>query len=154
MDLSHLLTTKSIAPRLKASSKKQALQALAAFAADRTGASESAIFECLLERERLGSTGVGGGIAIPHGKLDELEGLVGVLARLDEPIDFEAVDEKPVDILFLLLAPKEAGAEHLKALACVSRFLRDQGVVNSLRGAESADALFAIATARAEPDAA
>ncbi|MEM1102732.1 MAG: PTS sugar transporter subunit IIA [Pseudomonadota bacterium] len=154
MQLAEFLTPAAVIPHLKATTKKQALQCLACYASDVIGAPEDTILSCLLERERLGSTGVGGGVAIPHGKLEGVEGLVGVLGRLDQPIDFEAVDDKPVDVFFMLLAPPSAGADHLKALACVSRLLRDETVVNSLRGADSAAALYAIATAKPEPTAA
>jgi len=154
MELTSLLTADRVVPRIRAATKKQALQAMAAAGAKVTGAAEAEVFACLMERERLGSTAVGGGVAIPHGKLDGVDRLIGVLGRLDQPIDFEAIDEQPVDIVFMLLAPREAGAEHLKALACVSRFLRDQRVVKALRGADSAAALFAIATSRTEPSAA
>jgi PTS system nitrogen regulatory IIA component len=131
---------------LKATSKKQALQELAKHAAAVTGVSEKRIFETLLERERLGTTGVGHGIAIPHGKLAELKGLHGLFARLERPIDFESIDEQPVDLVFLLLAPEAAGADHLKALARVSRLLRDPGTCEKLRGAKNADGLYMLLT--------
>ena len=104
------------------------------------------IFDVLLERERLGTTGVGNGIAIPHGKLAGLKKLHGVFARLSTPIDFEAIDERPVDLIFLLLAPETAGADHLKALARVSRLLRDQAVCEKLRKTDTADALYILLT--------
>ena len=146
MDIADLLRPEGVLPRLKAANKKQALQELAARAARITGAHERAIFDVLLERERLGTTGVGHGIAIPHGKLGALDRLHGVFARLDTGIDFDAIDEQPVDLIFLLLAPESAGADHLKALARVSRLLRDQGVCAKLRGTENADALYALLT--------
>ena len=127
-------------------SKKQALQELATRAAGLTGLHERAIFDVLLEREKLGTTGVGRGIAIPHGKLTELDELHGLFARLDQPIDFDAVDDQPVDLIFLLLAPATAGADHLKALARVSRLLRDDDMCDKLRGSESSDALYALLT--------
>jgi PTS system nitrogen regulatory IIA component len=102
------------------------------------------VFEVLLERERLGTTGVGGGIAIPHGRLPGLTHMFGLFARLERPVDFEAIDERPVDLIFLLLAPSAAGADHLKALARVSRLLRDRSLVEKLRATESADALYAL----------
>ena len=120
--------------------------ALVERAADVTGLHERAIFDVLLERERLGSTGVGNGIAIPHGKLADLNKLHGVFARLDSAIDFDSVDDQPVDLVFLLLAPEAAGADHLKALARVSRLLRDRTVCEKLRGANSADAIYALLT--------
>ena len=125
MPLSDLVAPNAIIPALKVNGKKQALQELAARAAELTGQNERAIFEILMQREKLGSTGVGNGIAIPHGKLPKLDKLFGLFARLDRPIDFEALDGQPVDLVFLLLAPEGAGADHLKALARVARLLRD-----------------------------
>jgi len=121
MDFSDLISPDSVIARLKATSKKQALQELARRAGELTAVHERQIFEALLERERLGTTGVGNGIAIPHGKLPEIKELFGLFARLDEPVDFDAIDEQPVDLVFLLLAPEGAGADHLKALAQVAR---------------------------------
>lgn len=139
-----LITPSAILPNLKAGSKKQALQELARKASELTGQHERAIFDVLLERERLGTTGVGHGIAIPHGKLSSLDRVHGVFARLERPIDFDAIDEQPVDLIFLLLAPEQAGADHLKALARVSRLLRDQSMCEKLRGAQSGDAIYAL----------
>jgi PTS system nitrogen regulatory IIA component len=132
--------------KLRATSKKQVLQELAKRAAESTGLPERQIFEVLLERERLGTTGVGNGIAIPHGKLAGLKQLFGMFARLEQPVDFDAIDEQPVDLIFLLLAPEAAGADHLKALARVSRLLRDRSVCEKLRGANQADAIYALLT--------
>jgi len=141
-----LITPQAILANLKAGSKKQALQDMARRAAELTGQHERAVFDVLLERERLGTTGVGHGIAIPHGKLPGLERVHGVFARLERPIDFDAIDEQPVDLIFLLLAPEHAGADHLKALARVSRLLRDQGMCEKLRGSDNADAIYALLT--------
>ena len=105
---------------------------------------ERKLFDRLLERERLGSTGIGGGIAIPHGRLGQLAKPVGLFARLAAPVDFDSIDERPVDLVFLLVAPEGAGADHLKALARVSRLLRDRALVEKLRATDSADALFAL----------
>jgi len=146
MDISALITPDRVVAHLKATSKKQALQELARRAAAFTGLHERAIFEVLLERERLGTTGVGHGIAIPHGKLPSLDRLYGLFARLDAPIDFDAIDEQPVDLVFLLLAPESAGADHLKALARVSRLLRDRAFCEKLRGSTNSDALYALLT--------
>ncbi|MEQ8710115.1 MAG: PTS IIA-like nitrogen regulatory protein PtsN [Rhodospirillales bacterium] len=146
MNIADLLASDCVVSNLHASSKKQTLQELAKRAAQVTGLHERAIFDVLLERERLGTTGVGNGIAIPHGKLPDLQRLYGVFARLDKPVDFDAIDDAPVDLIFLLLAPENAGADHLKALARVSRLLRDKVTCEKLRGADSADALFAILT--------
>ena len=125
MDITDLLSADSVVSHLKATGKKQALQELAVIAARTAGREDREIFDILLERERLGTTGVGHGIAIPHGKLKELDRLHGVFARLERPIDFDAIDDEPVDLVFVLLAPETAGADHLKALARVSRLLRD-----------------------------
>jgi PTS system nitrogen regulatory IIA component len=146
MEISELLTPEAVISGLKASSKKQVLQELTRHAAQITGVNDKKIFETLLERERLGTTGVGNGIAIPHGKLADFKRLYGVFARLDRPIDFDSIDEKPVDLVFLLLAPEGAGADHLKALARVSRLLRDPTTCEKLRGAETADGLYLLLT--------
>jgi PTS system nitrogen regulatory IIA component len=144
MDVTDLVQPKGIIPNLKASSKKQVLQELARKASEVSGADQREIFDVLLERERLGTTGVGHGIAIPHGKLPKLGRLYGVFARMDQPIAFDSIDDEPVDLIFLLLAPEAAGADHLKALARVSRLLRDRSVCTKLRGCESADAIYAL----------
>ena len=154
MEIRDLVTTDSIVANLKATSKKQALQMLAAHAANICGQHERAIFDVLMERERLGTTGVGNGIAIPHGKLPTLETLFGVFARLEKPVDYQAIDERPVDLIFILLAPELAGADHLKALARVSRLLRDKSVCNKLRDTNSARALYTILTESKETRAA
>ena len=146
MEMSELLQPEAVISGLKASSKKQALQELARHAAQITGVNDRRILETLLERERLGTTGVGNGIAIPHGKLADFKRLYGVFARLDKPIDFDAIDEQPVDLIFLLLAPEGAGADHLKALARVSRLLRDTSVCEKLRGTDTADGLYMLLT--------
>ncbi|MBS0526600.1 MAG: PTS IIA-like nitrogen regulatory protein PtsN [Proteobacteria bacterium] len=129
---------------VKASGKKALLAELAGRAAALYKLDERRLFDRLLERERLGSTGIGGGIAIPHGRMAGLEKPVGLFARLGHPVDFDAIDERPVDTVFLLLAPEGAGADHLKALARVSRLLRDRNLVEKLRATESADALYAL----------
>ncbi|QGZ37451.1 PTS IIA-like nitrogen regulatory protein PtsN [Stappia indica] len=154
MDLNDLITSKAIVPSLKANSKKQALQELAAKAAAVTGLPERDVFDTLLQRERLGSTGVGNGIAIPHGKLVRLDKLVGLFARLERPIDFDALDDQPVDLVFVLLAPEGAGADHLKALARIARRMRDPGTVAKLRATSDADALYSILTQPAASNAA
>ncbi|MBP7064626.1 PTS IIA-like nitrogen regulatory protein PtsN [Ferrovibrio sp.] len=146
MEISELLSPDGIVANLKANSKKQALQELAARASRLTGLHERQIFDTLLERERLGTTGVGNGIAIPHGRLAGLPKLHGLFARVERPIDFDSIDEMPVDLVFLLLAPESAGADHLKALARVSRLLRDKAICEKLRGADSADAMYALLT--------
>jgi PTS system nitrogen regulatory IIA component len=129
---------------VKASGKKALLAELAAKAATLFKFDERRLFDRLLERERLGSTGIGGGIAIPHGRMPDLAAPIGLFARLGQPIDFDSIDERPVDIMFLLVAPEGAGADHLKALARVSRLLRDRALVEKLRATDSADALYAL----------
>jgi nitrogen PTS system EIIA component len=142
--LTDLIAPEAVIPALKVISKKQALQELAAKAAGLTGQNERAILEVLMQREKLGSTAVGNGIAIPHGKLPKLEKLFGLFARLGRPVDFEALDAQPVDLIFLLLAPEGAGADHLKALARVARLLRDPDIVHKLRASQDAEALYAV----------
>ena len=154
MDLSDLVTPEAILPSLKANSKKQVLLAIAEKAAALTGVEERDIFETLVKREKLGSTGVGGGIAIPHGKLAKLDRIFGLFARLPKPIDFEALDETPVDLIFLLLAPENAGADHLKALARIARLFREPGVVGKLRASSDGSALYAVLTEGATHNAA
>jgi PTS system nitrogen regulatory IIA component len=144
MPLTDLVTPNAVIPALKVNGKKQAIQELSARAAKLTGQNERQIFETLMQREKLGSTGVGNGIAIPHGKLPKLEKLFGLFARLDRPIDFEALDGQPVDLIFLLLAPEGAGADHLKALARVARLLREAEMVARLRASRDPDALYAV----------
>ena len=146
MEITDLIEPQGVICNLRATSKKQALQDLAKRAAEITQLHDRAILDVLLERERLGTTGVGVGIAIPHGKLADLDRLYGIFARLERPIDFESIDEQPVDLIFLLLAPESAGADHLKALAGVSRLLRDKSVCEKLRASDSAEALYALLT--------
>jgi len=146
MEIADIVAPEGVIANLKATSKKQALQELARRAAEATGLHERTIFDTLLERERLGTTGVGGGIAIPHGKMPDIDRIFGLVARLERPIDFEAIDERPVDLIFLLLAPENAGADHLKALARVSRLLRDKTIRKKLRGSDDAQAIYALIT--------
>lgn len=146
MEISDFVSPETVATDLKATSKKQVLEELARRAAEVTGQHERAIFDVLLERERLGTTGVGRSLAIPHGKLPDLDRLYGFFALLAKPVDFDAVDDQPVDMVFLLLAPEGAGADHLKALARVSRLLRDSGRCDRLRQAKNADKIYRILT--------
>lgn len=144
MDLTDLITAEAILPGLNASSKKQAIQAMSEKASDLTGINAREIFDTLLQRERLGSTGVGSGVAIPHGKLPSVDSIMGVFARLKRPIDFDALDDQPVDIIFLLLAPEGAGADHLKALAKIARMLRNADIVNKIRATSDSEALYSL----------
>ncbi|HEY2886244.1 MAG TPA: PTS IIA-like nitrogen regulatory protein PtsN [Rhizomicrobium sp.] len=146
MNISDLLKPAAVIASLKVQGKKHLLQELSARAALVTRLPERKIFETLTERERLGTTGVGQGIAIPHGRLSDIDEIAGVFARLETPIDYDAVDNQPVDLVFMLLAPEGAGADHLKALARVSRLLRNQAATEKLRAAKSAEALYAILT--------
>jgi len=145
VEIADLLTgPDAVLASVKASGKKALLAELASRAASIFKLDERRLFDRLLERERLGSTGIGGGIAIPHGRLSTLDKPRGLFARLVHPVDFDSIDERPVDIVFLLVAPEGAGADHLKALARVSRLLRDRSLVEKLRATESADALYAL----------
>src|SRR6476620_4766225 len=144
MDLSDLIEVSAVMPALKANSKKQVLQLLAEKAAAITGLPEREIFDTILQRERLGSTGVGNGIAIPHGKLAGVKRITGVFARLDTPVDFAALADQPVALDFMLLAPEGAGADHLKALSRIARVLRDAETVAKIRGTRDASAIHAL----------
>ena len=125
MPLNDILAPDAVIAALRVNGKKQALQEMSERAAQVSGLPAREIFDALLQRERLGSTGVGDGIAIPHGKLAKCGRIFGIFARLERPIDFEALDGLPVDLIFLLIAPESAGADHLKALAMIARVLRD-----------------------------
>ena len=153
-DFSDLLVTEAVKARIGASNKKQIFQLLGEIAAKAYGVSLDEVVERLTERERLGSTGFGGGIAIPHAKLESLDHVRGAVLLLDEPVDFDAVDDNPVDIIFMLLSPVDSGAEHLKMLARVSRFLRNEAQVKRLRGVKSDAALFVLLTGGEARDAA
>ena len=143
-DLTDLLAPDAVLADMTAPNKKALFQQLAAAAGTLTGVEARVIVERLVERERLGSTGFGGGVAIPHGKVDGLDHVFGLFVRLGTPVEFQALDGLPVDLVFLLLSPPDAGVEHLKALARVSRRLRDKAFVAKLRGAASPDALYAL----------
>ena len=153
-DFSDLLGPDTVLADVPAASKKALFQLLATKAAGEHGIDPRVVAERLAERERLGSTGFGGGIAIPHGKIAELDRVVGVFVRLSQALEFSAIDDLPVDLVFMLLSPPNAGAEHLKTLARVSRAMRDPSFVAKLRGAGSPDALFALLTASEARDAA
>ena len=154
MHLSDFVDFDSIITRLSGGNKRSLLQQLAQIAAQRLGVDQAAILASLTEREQLGSTGLGQGVAIPHGKLDGLTGIYGLFARLAEPVDYKAIDGRPVDLVFLLLSPPDAGAEHLKALAAVSRVTRHGPTLDKMRGARSRDALAAVLMGADERDAA
>ncbi|HKX22597.1 MAG TPA: PTS sugar transporter subunit IIA [Rhizorhapis sp.] len=149
-----ILRPQALSSGLGVSNKKQLFQRLSEIAAEAYGLDEQAVYERLMERERLGSTGFGGGVAIPHAKLDDLGSMCAVVALLDEPVAFDAVDNMPVDVVFALLSPTDSGAEHLKTLARVSRYLRDERHLARLRGAGSDEALFALLSGSEARDAA
>jgi PTS system nitrogen regulatory IIA component len=154
MDIADIITPASVAPNLRVTNKKQLLQELAKRAAPLVERHERAIFDTLLERERLGSTGIGNGTAVPHGRVPGLQRIFGYFGRLERPIDFEAIDDQPVDLVFLLLTPDSAGADHLKALARISRLMRERIMCDKLRGTDRADALYALLTDRTASHAA
>jgi len=146
MALTDLLSPDAIFSALRVNGKKQALQEMSERAAQVSGLPAREIFDALLQRERLGSTGVGDGIAIPHGKLAKCQRIFGIFARLERAIDFEALDGLPVDLIFLLVAPEGAGADHLKALAVIARVLRDANLAAQLRATRDASALYSLLT--------
>jgi nitrogen PTS system EIIA component len=146
MQIADLLNPEGVLPSLKVKDKKHLLQLLAEKASQLTQVPDRRIVETLTERERLGTTGVGQGIGIPHGRLGDIKKIVGVFAKLETPIEYDAVDNQPVDLVFMLLAPEGAGADHLKALARVSRLLRNQAACEKLRKATNGEALYAILT--------
>ena len=154
MNIEDILEPGSVIANLHATSKKQVLQELSKAAGEILKTDARQVFDILVERERLGSTGVGSGLVIPHGKLPGLDHLQGVFARLEKPVDFDSIDDEPVDLVFLLLAPEGAGADHLKALAGIARLFREAEVVNKLRASSDKSALYAVLTEGATPDAA
>ena len=154
MMLSQFLDFDSIRLDLSAGNKRNLLNQLSQIAAQRLGLDPALIADSIAERERLGSTGFGGGVAIPHGKLAEVDRIFGIVARLAQPVDYKAIDGEKVDLVFLLLSPPDAGAEHLKALAAISRLVRHAATVEKLRGARSRDALAAVLLGADERDAA
>ncbi len=146
MPLIDLLSPEAVIASLRVNGKKQALQELSDRAAAVSGLSAREIFDAILQRERLGPTGVGDGIAIPHGKLAKCGRIFGVFARLERAIDFEALDGLPVDLIFLLIAPEGAGADHLKALAMIARVLRNPNLAAQLRATRDASGIYSVLT--------
>ena len=153
-DISNILAAESIDAGLSAANKKALFQQLGTAGGRLTGLDSKLLVAALSDREKLGSTGFGGGVAIPHGKVAGIDRIVGHFARLATPLQYQAVDLMPVDLVFMLLSPPDAGADHLKALARVSRVLRDKAILAKLRGARSRDALFAVLTGSETRDAA
>lgn len=154
MHLADFVDFEAIKPSLSGGNKRSLLQQLATLAGQRLGLGSAEILSSLTEREALGTTGFGQGVAIPHGKVEGLTRIYGLFARLSEPIDYKAIDNRPVDIVFLLLSPPNAGAEHLKALAAISRATRQHSTLDKIRGARSRDALAAVLLGADERDAA
>lgn len=146
MDLGDLIKPEQVIPALRAKSKKQLLQELSARVAQTVGITPSLVLELLLQRESLGSTAIGRGVAIPHARLNGIDRIHCVFARLDDPVEFDASDREPVDLVFLLLAPESAGADHLKALARISRLLREPATIEKLRSSKKRAALYSILT--------
>lgn len=154
MQLAEFIDFEAIKTALPGGSKRALLQQLANLAGQRCAVDSAAILVCLAEREKLGSTGFGQGVAIPHGKIEGIARIYGLFARIAEPVDFKAIDGRKVDLVFLLLSPPDAGAEHLKALAAISRVIRDSATLEKMRGARSRDALAAVLLGADERDAA
>lgn len=146
MDLSDFIPPEGVIASLKAKTKKQALQDLAGHAAELTGLDKRNLFDLLVHRERLGSTGLGRGIAVPHLKSPALDRIVCLFARLEDPVNFDSPDGQPVDLIFLLLAPEHASGDHLRALARISRLIREPATLDRLRGASGVAALQTILT--------
>jgi PTS system nitrogen regulatory IIA component len=154
MDIGDLLHEGAVVLRSGASSKRQALHVVAAAAAHALGLDEHVLFEALMEREALGSTGLGSGVAVPHARIEGLDRVRAVFVRLDTPVAYDAVDDRPVDLLFALFAPSRDGAAHLRALAAASRALRSPELREQLRQARTADAVHALFVRKATADAA
>jgi PTS system nitrogen regulatory IIA component len=154
MEIDDLITPTSVIANLRAANKRQALQELARRAASIAALDERKVYDALWEREQLGTTGIGSGAAVPHGRLSELQRPIALFARLEKPIEFDAIDSQPVDLIFLLLTPSTAGADHLKALALISRLLRNRAMCTKLRAMDSADAIYAFLIDRAASHAA
>jgi len=150
MTLADIIDARAVLPAVKAQNKKQVLQELSQAMAGLVAVDQRVIFETLHRREKLGSTGLGQGSAIPHGRLPNISRVYGLFARLASPIDFDSIDGQPVDLVFVLLAPDDAGADHLTALARISRLLREPATLAKLRGTDTAEGLYAILT---EPSA-
>jgi PTS system nitrogen regulatory IIA component len=154
MHINEFLDFDAIKPALPAGNKRSLLSQLANLAGNRLGIASADILATISEREKLGSTGFGQGVAIPHGKVEGLSQIYCLFVRCAEPVGYRAIDRKPVDLVFLLLSPPDAGAEHLKALAAISRVVRNAATLEKMRGARSRDALAAVLMAADERDAA
>lgn len=146
MTIASLISPKAVVSNVPGNSRKQVFQVLSERLAALSGLDDRAILETLRQRERLGTTGVGQGLAIPHGRIAGLDHLVGLFAKLAKPVDFEAMDGQPVDLVFVLLAPEDAGADHLQALARIARLFRNAGIAQKLRQVDDEATLYAILT--------
>ena len=144
MKIANIIDPQSIYLDVKAGSKRQLLQELAQKASERCGIDDRTIFDALLERENLGTTGFGGGTALPHARLENLDKIHGIFMRLSSPMNYEAIDNKPIDLVFMLLSPDSSGADHLTALAQISRLLKDENSCEKLRHAKSEDEVYAL----------
>ncbi len=142
MELAHILQADMVFLDLKTNSKKQVLSEISRKLAQKVNKEETDIFQLILEREKLGSTGMGRGVAIPHARVDGLEDIIGAFARLDEAIEFDAIDDQPVNLIFMLLAPEKSGSNHLKALSTVSRTLRDRDFCEKLQNYNNAQDVY------------
>ena len=154
MELTSIIMPEMVVANLRANSKKQVLHELSELAAQKIESSEHEILDTLLQRERLGSTGTGNGVAIPHGKLPNMDGILGAFARIGKPIAFDAIDDQPVDLFFMLLAPEGSGADHLKALSKIARILRDEKKLGALRSAQDVDEIYKILISEVDANAA
>ncbi len=154
MELADILISDAVRVLSNVTSKKRLLQSISEAAADVSGLDQQRIFDALQERELLGATGMGKGIAVPHARMADVDRVIGLFTRVEVAVDFDSVDHQPVDLVFTLLAPEDAGADHLKALARVSRTLRDETICRKLRSTEDPSALFAILTENAKSEAA
>ena len=154
MDLGTIISPDAVLANLKPNSKRQLLQELSSAIAPLCGAPERLVFETMMQRERLGSTGIGNGVAIPHGKLTNVDTITGLFARLAKPVPFDSIDDQPVDIVFMLLAPEGSGADHLKALSRIARLLRSRDYLAQLRALSDAEALYSLITDQEDEDAA
>ncbi len=147
MNIADIISKSAVLDNVQAASKRELVQSLSERIAALSGLDERAVFDAVWERENLGSTGYGEGVAFPHARIEGLEKVCGMFARLEEPVDFDSLDGKPVDLVFMLISPENSGADHLTALAALSRILKTEGSCNKLRKARSTDEIYAILNA-------
>lgn len=144
MNIADIISKNAVLDHVQASSKRELVQSMAEKVSALSGLDERVVFDAVWERESLGSTGYGEGVAFPHARIEGLDKVCGMFARLDEPVDFDSLDGKPVDLVFLLISPENSGADHLTALAALSRILKTEGSCEKLRNARSVDEIYAI----------